>query len=42
MEKIESVTRVQILQEAACISLHTNALQKAMKPSLILPAMGKY
>ena len=40
--KIESATQVQILNEAVCISLQANALEKGMNQSVPLPAMSKY
>ena len=36
---MESATRVQNLDEAVCISLHTNILGKCMNPS-VLPQLG--
>ena len=38
--EMESVTQVQILNEAFCISLHANALAKCMNPSLPSLAMS--
>ena len=37
--ELESVIRVQILDEAICVSLHANALKKIMNPYVLLPAM---
>ena len=34
-------TRVQILDEADCISYSTNTLEKGMDPRILPPAMGK-
>ena len=39
--EMKSVTWVQILGEAVCISLRTDALEKCMNPSVLRPAMGK-
>ena len=36
-----SVPRVQILDEAVCITLCTNVLEKGMNYSFLLPAVGK-
>ena len=38
---MESMTRVQILDEAVCISLQANALGKGINPSVFLQAIGK-
>ena len=38
---MESETRVQILNKAACVSLHTDDIVKGMNPSLLSLAMGK-
>ena len=38
---MELATRVQFLDEAVCISLHTNTFGKGMNPSVLLPAMDK-
>ena len=38
---MDTVTRVQILDEADCISHSTNALGKGMNPIILPPAMGK-
>ena len=38
---MELVMQVQILSEAICISLCTNALGKGMNPSVLPSAMGK-
>ena len=39
--EIELVTRVQIVDEAVCISLCTNTLKKGMNSSALLSAVGK-
>ena len=39
---MESVTRVQILDEAVCISLCANSLEKSMNPCVFSPAISKY
>ena len=41
MKNMDAATRVQILDEAGCISLNTNTLGKAMNPIILPPAMGK-
>ena len=38
---MESVSPVQILDYAVCVSLHANAFQKGMNPSVLLPIMRK-
>ena len=38
---MESVTQVQILDEAINIPLHVSVLEKVMKASIFSPAMGK-
>ena len=38
---MESVTRVQILDETGCISLCVNDLERGMNPSVLHSAMGK-
>ena len=38
---MKTVTRVQILDEAACISHSTNIFGKDMNPTIIPPAMDK-
>ena len=38
---MDPVTRVQILDEADCISLYTNTPGKGMNPIILSPAMGK-
>ena len=38
---MESVTRVQILDMADCISIHINFFEKGMNSFIIPPAMGK-
>ena len=38
---MDTATRVQILDEADCISPSTNTLEKGMNPIILLPAMGK-
>ena len=38
---MESAIRVQILNEAVCVSLQTNTLKKNMNPSLLPSVMGK-
>ena len=37
---MDTVTQVQFLDEAVCISHNTN-LGKGMSPTILLPAMGK-
>ena len=39
--KMETATRVQILDETDCISHSTNTLGKGMNPIILPPAMGK-
>ena len=34
-KEVKSVTRVQILDEAVCVSLRSNALRKGMNPSVL-------
>ena len=36
---MESTIRVQILDKAACISLHTNAFRKGMNSTIFPPAI---
>ena len=38
---MESVAQVQILDEAVCVSLHANALERDINPSFLSQAMGK-
>ena len=38
---MDTATRVQILDEADCISHSTNTLGKGMNPIILPPAMGK-
>ena len=38
---MDTVTRVQIIDEANCISHSTNTLAKGMNPIILPPAMGK-
>ena len=38
---MDTVTRVQILDETNCISHSTNTIGKGMNPIILLPAMGK-
>ena len=38
---MDTATRVQILEEADCISYSTNTLKKGMNPIILSPAMGK-
>ena len=40
-QEMDSVTRVQILDETDCISHSTNTLGKGMNPIILPPAMGK-
>ena len=40
-EKMDTMNRVQILDEAICISLHTNSLGKGMNPLFPSPARSK-
>ena len=35
------VNQVQILDEAVCVSLHANAIEKGMNPSVLPLTMGK-
>ncbi len=39
---MDTVTRVQILDEVVCVSLHVNALRKGMNKSVLYPTLGKY
>ena len=39
---MSTVTRVQILDEAICISFHANDLEKGMNPFVLPSVMGKY
>ena len=39
--EMDTVTRVQILDETDCISHSTNILGKDMNPIILPPAMGK-
>ena len=38
---MDTATRVQILDEADCISYSTNTLGKGMNPVILPPSMGK-
>ena len=38
---MDTVTRVQILDETGCISHSINTLGKGMNPIILPPAMGK-
>ena len=38
---MDTATRVQILDQANCISHSTNTLRKGMNPIILPPAMGK-
>ena len=38
---MDTVTRVQILDETDCISQRTNTLEKGMNPIILPPAMRK-
>ena len=38
---MDTVTRVQILDQANCISHSTNTLGKGVNPIILPPAMGK-
>ena len=40
-KEMDTVTRVQILDETDCISHSTNTLGKDMNPIILPPAMGK-
>ena len=40
-KKMNTATRVQILDETDCISHNTNTLGKGMNPIILPPAMGK-
>ena len=40
-QKMDTATRVQILDETAYISHSTNTLRKGMNPIILPPAMGK-
>ena len=35
------VIRIQILNEAVCVSFHSSALGKGMSPSVLSPTVGK-
>ena len=39
--EMDTVARVQILDETCCISHSTNTLGKGMNPIILPPAMGK-
>ena len=39
--EMDTVTRVQTLKEAACISQSTNILGKGIHPTFLPPAMSK-
>ena len=39
---MELETKVQILDEAVCISQCANALRKGMNPSVLFPTRGKF
>ena len=39
--KMDTATRVQILDETDCISHSTNTIRKGMNPIILPPAMGK-
>ena len=41
LAKMDSATRVQILDETDCISHSTNTLGNGMNPIILPPAMGK-
>ncbi len=41
VQEMDTATRVQILDEADCISHSTNTLGKGMNPIILPPAMGK-
>ena len=41
IKEMNTVTRVQILDETDCISHSTNTLGKGMNPIILPPAMGK-
>ena len=38
---MDTVTKVQVLDETICISHRVNTLGKGMKPTIISPAMSK-
>ena len=38
---MDTVTRVQILEQVIYISLNANTLGKGMNPTILPPAMGK-
>ena len=40
-QKMDTATRVQILDETDCISHSSNTLGKGMNPIILPPAMGK-
>ena len=40
-KEMDTATRVQILDQANCISHSTNTLGKGMNPIILPPAMGK-
>ena len=39
--KMKSVTQIQFLDEAVCVSFHANVLRKGMNPSVLLQATDK-
>ena len=41
IEKMDTTTRVQILDKVVCISHSTNSLQKGMSPIILFPVMGR-
>ena len=41
IDKVDMAIRVQILNEAVCISHNTNTLEKDMNPIIHYPAMSK-
>ena len=38
---MDTVTQVQILNEAVCISHRANTIKKGITPTIFFPAMGK-
>ena len=38
---MESVTQVQILDEAVCVSFYANALNEVINTSILSPPIGK-
>ena len=38
---MDTATHVQILDEAVCISYHTNTFEEGMNPTILPPAIDK-